>query len=122
MDRIWGYAPNMQSKGNDMQNVLFALSLGLGGAAIAVDSARAQQATCADRGDVVERLQTKYGETRQSIGLGRNNGVVEVYASDETGTWTILLSRPDGMACLVAAGEYFESLNETLPELADEEA
>jgi hypothetical protein len=105
-----------------MQKTLFALSLGLGGAFIALDPAHAQQATCADRGEVVERLQTKYGETRQSLGLGRNNGVVEVYASDETGTWTILLSRPDGMACLVAAGEYFETVAESLPELADEDA
>lgn len=105
-----------------MQNTLFALSLGLGGAFIAVDAAQAQQASCADRTQVVERLQTKYGETRQSMGLGRNNGVVEVYASDETGTWTILLSRPDGLACLVAAGEYFETLDETLPSQVDEDA
>ena len=34
--------------------------------------------------------------------------VVEIYSSEETGTWTILMTRPDGMSCLLAAGQRWE--------------
>ena len=50
----------------------------------------------------------KFGETLRSLGLHRDDGVVEVYSSEETGTWTILMTRPDGMSCLLAAGQRWE--------------
>ncbi|MEM7243601.1 MAG: hypothetical protein AAF429_15595 [Pseudomonadota bacterium] len=97
-----------------MNRYLFALSLGFGLCVMAA-SAGAQQMRCADRTEVIEKLHKKYGETRQSIGLNRTSGVVETYASLETGTWTILLTLPNGQACMIAAGENFERLEETLP-------
>ncbi|MFQ5438641.1 MAG: hypothetical protein ACE5DK_07415 [Paracoccaceae bacterium] len=93
-----------------MKKYLFALSLGFGGLIWATQQAQAQQARCAERKVVVERLEQKYGETRRSLGIGRNNAVVEVFASDETRTWTILVSLPNGMSCLVASGESWEQL------------
>lgn len=63
---------------------------------------------CADRERVVERLEETYGESRQSIGLGANNSVVEVFASLETGTWTIIDTNTKGLTCLVASGQSFE--------------
>jgi hypothetical protein len=70
---------------------------------------------CGPRLAVVERLAQGYGETRQSIGLGANNAVVEVFASTETGSWTITITRPNGLTCLVASGQAFETLAEVLP-------
>lgn len=71
--------------------------------------AQAQSRTaCAERSQVIARLAEKYGETLQSLGLHNNNAVVEVYASDSTGSWTILMTKPDGVACLVASGEMWE--------------
>ena len=75
----------------------------------------AQGRNCAPREAVVERLATGYGETRQSIGLGSNNAVVEVFASTETGSWTITVTTPGGLTCLVASGQSFESVAEVLP-------
>ncbi len=76
----------------------------------ALSAASAQQgANCTDRERIVLRLSEAYGERRQSIGLGANNAVVEVFASDETGTWTILMTLPNGMSCLVATGSAFEA-------------
>lgn len=95
-----------------MQKMLFALSLGFVGTIWAVQAAQAQQANCGERGQVVERLQQKYGETRRSVGLAANNGVVETFASDESGTWTIVITLPNGMTCLVAAGNAFESVDD----------
>jgi hypothetical protein len=68
----------------------------------------AQNPNCAEREQVVSRLAERYGETLQSMGLRGDNGVMEIYASEETGTWTILITGPDGMACMVAAGELWE--------------
>ena len=79
-----------------------------------------QNRNCAPRDAVVERLAESYGETRQSIGLGANNAVVEVFASDETGSWTITVTMPNGVTCLVASGQAFESLNEALPAAGDD--
>lgn len=70
---------------------------------------------CAARELIVNRLAEGYGETRQSIGLGENNAVIEVFASDETGTWTITATSPSGQTCLVASGEAFETMSEALP-------
>ena len=74
-----------------------------------------QGMNCGPREMVVERLASKYGETRQSIGLGTNNAVVEVFASDASGTWTITVTSPAGLTCLVASGQAFEALAEALP-------
>lgn len=87
---------------------------GLGLIALTAGSAFAAN-NCAPRDAVLGRLATGYGETRQSMGLGSNNAVVEVFASDETGTWTITVTMPNGMTCLVASGQAFEELAEALP-------
>lgn len=93
-----------------IRNYLFALSLGLGGFVWATQHAHAQPNNCAKRATIVERLQSKFGETKRSMGLGRNNAIVEVFASQSTGTWTILVSLPNGMSCLVASGESWEQM------------
>lgn len=71
---------------------------------------------CASRAAVIERLSEMYGETRRSIGLGANNAVIEVYASDETGTWTITLTTAAGITCLVASGSDFATLTAAPPQ------
>lgn len=86
--------------------------LACAGVAVAVlgawQPAEAQSRPCAERAVVIERLETRLGQTRQSMGFNRANGVVEVFASDETGTWTILVTTPTGQSCLIASGEMWE--------------
>lgn len=95
---------------------MIAMTVGLGLMALAAGQAQAEPPqNCAPRPVVLERLATGFGESRQSIGLGAQGVVVEVFASRETGTWTITATLPDGMTCLVASGESFEALAEALP-------
>lgn len=84
-------------------------------AAVSAGTVHAQTPACAPRDQVVEKLATKYGETRRSIGLGSNNAMMEVFASGETGTWTITVTSAAGVTCLVASGQAFETLAEALP-------
>lgn len=73
----------------------------------------AQQA-CGARDAVLDRLATKYGETRRGMGLGSNNAIMEVFASDDTGSWTITVTMPDGRMCLVASGNSYEDAMDPL--------
>jgi len=99
-----------------MKTTLIKMTMGLGLMALAAQQVSAQNArNCAPRDVVVERLASGYGETRQSIGLGAQGTMVEVFASTETGTWTITVTAPSGVTCLVASGQSFETLAEALP-------
>ncbi|WGW05890.1 hypothetical protein [Tropicibacter oceani] len=86
----------------------------------AATTVKAQTQNCAPRDMVVERLAVKYGETRQSMGLGSNNAMMEVFASVETGSWTITVTTAQGVTCLVASGQAFEELAEALPPKGDD--
>lgn len=94
-----------------------AMMISLAAGLMAMTSAAQAQSArnCAPRDLVIERLASKYGETRQSIGLGANNSVVETFASTETGSWTITVTSAAGITCLVASGQAFEELAEVLP-------
>lgn len=98
-----------------MTRSMIALSFGVGAMLLAADHAFAQPANCAPHAVVLERLADRFGESRQSIGLDSNNAVVEVFASLTTGTWTIAVTRPGGLTCLVASGEAFQVMAEILP-------
>lgn len=67
------------------------------------------QAVCGDRLEIISRLESVYQEKPFAIGLAGNVGVVEVYVSEE-GSWTILLTQPTGVSCLIAAGDNWEYL------------
>lgn len=79
-------------------------------------AASAQGRNCAPRDVVVERLAEKYGESRQSIGLGGQGMVMETFASLDSGTWTITVTMPNGLTCLMASGQSYEVLAEALIE------
>ncbi len=82
----------------------------------ATTSAKAQtRPNCGPRDAVIKKLADRYGETRQSVGIGSNNSMVEMFASDDTGSWTILVTMPTGLSCLVASGQAFEEVAEALP-------
>lgn len=84
-----------------------------------IASAQARS-NCAPHEIVVDRLQSKYNESRRAVALSNNGSrVVEIYASEE-GSWTIILVSPNQIACLVASGQSYEQVDEPLPEDADD--
>ena len=78
-----------------------------------------QPRNCAPRHVVIDRLADRYGETVHAMGLAARGAVVEVFASDETGTWTITVTNPAGVTCLIASGQNYESVKEDLPPAGD---
>ena len=73
---------------------------------------------CGNREKVVEHLQSKYSEQLTVGGLQRardSMSVMEVWSSQETGTYTVLLTAPDGITCIVAAGtDFFEATRKSV--------
>jgi hypothetical protein len=90
--------------------VLMTLAL----AAMAPAAHAQDSQTCAPRHVVIERLATTYGETRRSMGLAANNAVIEVYASDDSGSWTITVTLASGLTCLIASGQAYEAMTDAI--------
>ncbi|MGI9370510.1 MAG: hypothetical protein ACR2O2_16900 [Ruegeria sp.] len=98
-----------------MKKTVFKMTMGLGIMVLAAQHLQAQTRNCAPRADVVRQLAQDYGETRKAVGLAQQGAMMEVYASDAAGSWTITVTLPDGVTCLVASGQFFESLSEAMP-------
>lgn len=93
-----------------MHPSLFALSLGFGGVILATQIAHSDP-QCDRRETVTALLADRYGETRRALGLAGEAAVMELYASDTTGTWTITMTLPDGRMCLMASGAGYEAIS-----------
>lgn len=96
-----------------MSQQLFALSFGLA-AALAADFANGAP-QCDSREAVTTLLADRYNETRRAIGIAGQAAVMELFASDATGTWSITMTLPDGRMCLMASGANYETVTEELP-------
>jgi hypothetical protein len=75
-----------------------------------VQAAAAQPPTCAERSRFLRDLATKYAEAPIAIGLATSGNVIELLKSSSGETWTIIVTMPNGTACLVASGKHWESL------------
>lgn len=65
---------------------------------------------CHDHAEIARQLAARYEETPISLGLQANGDLLQVFASAKSGTWTILSTSPDGRACILAAGQRWESV------------
>ena len=93
-----------------MRRILMVVSSALLIGWSALPSTAETRLVCGPRGDVVAGLKQKYAEEPVSMGLASNGTVIEVFAS-EAGTWTILMTHPNGLSCLLTAGENWENLS-----------
>jgi len=59
---------------------------------------------CGDRKNIIDTLEKRYQELPISKGLSGSGQVFEIYVST-AGSWTILVTRPTGIACILSAGE-----------------
>ena len=86
-----------------------AFSIATAGTAGAAGHASRAPQACAKRTDAVTHLASKYEEAPVAIGIANNGGVLEVLSS-EKGSWTILVTMPNGVSCMLATGQSWEAL------------
>ncbi len=63
------------------------------------------QVPCNQRAKIVTLLEGKYKEVPVAIGVNGKGHLVEVLSSEHGRTWTIIVTSPDGMSCVVSVGE-----------------
>lgn len=91
-----------------MTRVSISISAILTGFCIASPALSQEAPVCGVRADIVGKLSKDFRETPMAVGMVNQSAVMEIFVSD-TGTWTILATRPDGISCLVSAGEGWDS-------------
>ena len=87
--------------------------------AFVASAALAQNIPCGERDTVLEWHAKQYQETPIGAGVTSAGGLIEVLTDTKGGTWTIIVTTPEGMSCLVAAGEGWRDL---VPRNLDPEA
>ncbi len=68
-------------------------------------SIAAAQTFCVGRAAMLDGLAAEYGEQLTEVKMIENYGLVEVLKSPGKGTWTIILTKPSGISCMLAVGE-----------------
>ncbi len=63
------------------------------------------QVPCYLRETIVTMLAAKYKEVPVAIGVNYKGALVEVLSSEHGHTWTIILTTPEGLSCVVTSGE-----------------
>jgi hypothetical protein len=75
--------------------------------------AQAQQvmggAVCGERSNFLSHLGKNHQEAPSAMGVTASGRVIEVLTSSD-GTWTIIMTHPNGMTCMVAAGKAWENI------------
>jgi hypothetical protein len=92
---------------------MFRIALTLLTSAVVVATSPAwaqQQPLCTDRSEVISQLSSQYSEAPVAMGIANNGGVLEILSSQAGTSWTIILTMPNGVTCMIAAGENWESL------------
>ena len=82
-----------------------ALALGL---LLAANAAVAQEPRCAIHDDISRVLEQHHAEVPVALGLSSAGKLVQVFSTEDGATWTLVLTRPDGLSCIVAAGRHWE--------------
>ena len=80
-------------------------TLVLGAALVLAASSAFAAPQCNSRDKVLELLSETYSEAPVAVGVTNNGGLVEVLSTGDGNTWSIIITSPQGMSCLVAAGE-----------------
>ncbi len=86
-----------------MKKLLLSLALFAGSSSIV-----AAQMFCVERVEMLDRLASEYGEELIEVKMMEEHGLLEVLKSPTRGTWTLLLTKPGGISCVLATGNGLE--------------
>ena len=83
-------------------------------ALVMAGSTAAEAAMCGSRDSVTKLLSSRYKEAPIAIGMVADRGVMEIYVANETATWSIVVTNPQGKTCIIAAGQNYEGVQALL--------
>jgi hypothetical protein len=63
-----------------------------------------QMQGCKDHEQMVLHLETKFHEVRAEVGMNQYGWLIELFAGANGKTWTLVATRPGGLACVFGVG------------------
>lgn len=84
----------------------FAACLAQGAAAEAIE----RPAACFKRSDLVVYLADQFKETPSVVAMTDAGMLLEVFASKRGATWTMAVTTPAGLTCLMATGQDWQTM------------
>ncbi len=72
------------------------------------------QSACVPREVALEQLGERHAEIPIAMGLTQDGRVVEIFSSNDGATWTMLVTTPNGMSCLLTSGESWMKITPAL--------
>lgn len=91
-----------------MYKRLFTAAIIFGMAAHAPPVTAETVGSCAARSELTQVLTNKYHESPRGAGLQSSGQMLEIWASPDTGSFTVLVTFADGTSCIVAIGGYWQ--------------
>ncbi len=67
------------------------------------------QTVCGERDKFLTHLSSSYSEAPAAVGLISTGAILEVLTSTN-GSWTIIVTRPNGVSCVMASGEAWQDV------------
>lgn len=65
---------------------------------------------CVKRTDLIKHLEAKYHEAPSAVGIADNGALLEVFSSKSGETWTVTVTMPNGISCMVASGQQWQDV------------
>ena len=91
-----------------LTGIVGALALGLAGISMVTSGASAQEAAaCQSRDSLAKLLEERFTETPVAAGLEAGGRLVELFASADSASWTMVMTTPAGESCVMAVGEHW---------------
>jgi len=102
-------APALSARVSGTLVATLSVALFIGAIAVGRPAAADQTPTaCGPHTDVIKALGSRFHETQSATALTSAGTLLEVLTADDGSTWTIIVSRPDGLSCVVAAGQNWQ--------------
>lgn len=70
---------------------------------------------CASHATIIKMFDDMFHETQSATALTSAGTLLEVLTASDGSTWTIIVSRPDGLSCVVAAGQNWQDKVNQMP-------
>jgi len=110
-NQVWRRGVQSQDTRHRLVAAAIALLTGavmVGAASSSIRSAAGQGMVCGPRAGVIAGLAKMYKEVPAAIGLAANGSVVEHLLAPD-GSWTIIMTMPGRLTCIVATGDRWET-------------
>ncbi len=102
------YSPSRGARGA-VRRVFGAAAATLAAMFLMTTGAAAQSGFCLERDKLAEALGGRYSEKPIAAGLDNAGKLLEIFATVDRATWTMIMTTPEGTSCVIAAGEQWLS-------------